>query len=137
MTMTKNERPGFLSRIPLPILGGLIAVALVAVVALAMGIGAALGPKEGEHYQLARGTCSATSMTGTVDMTVTNLTGQAIRLKVAFEYRDLDGRLIDADSARVEIGPHDSVRHSESTIVGRQATLIRSCPIVGVDASWS
>lgn len=135
--MTKDYRPGFLSRIPLPLYGLLIAVALVAIVAGAMALGAHLAPKEGEHYQLDRGTCSATSMTGSVDMTVTNLTGEAIRLEISFEYRDLDGRLIDSDSARVEVGPHDSVRHTESTVVGRNATLIRSCPITEIEASWS
>ncbi len=114
-----------------------ISVGLVGAVIVLMLAGKALAPKEGEHFQLDRGTCSATSMTGTVDMTVTNLTEDSIRVEVSFEYRDLDGRLIDSDSARVEVGPHDSVRHSESTIVGRNAALIRSCPITEVSASWS
>lgn len=135
--MTKNERPGFLARVPLPLLGLAIAVAIVGVVVLAMRIGSALAPKADEDFQLDRGTCSSTSMTAQSDFTLTNLTGEAIRVKVDIEYRDLDGRLIDSDKARIEIGPHDSVRHREATIVGSNATLIRSCPIVSVDASWS
>ncbi len=114
-----------------------LSVALVAAVAVLLWFANAMAPKEGRDFRLDLGQCTpAGTVGGQADMTVTNLSSQDIRVKVSIEYRDGAGRLVDSDTADIEVRARDSVVHREVTLFPG-AEQVRTCPVTDVDASWS
>ncbi len=135
--MTQN-RPARPYSIRTWLIGSIGALLLVGIASGLVWLSHATAPKIGQDYEIGTVTCSPAGTVGAqTDMTVTNLTGDQLRVKVELEFRDLDGRLVDSDSTGwVEVGPRDSVRHREVTLIGA-AELVRSCPVTEVRAQWS
>jgi hypothetical protein len=135
--MTQN-RPRFsFSSMPTWLLGCLGALVLVGVAIGAALLGNATAPKAGEDFKVTPGVCTpAGTVGGQRDITVENRTGHDIRVKVSIEYRDGARRLMDSDTADIEVPARETVLHREVTLFpGAEAA--RSCPITDVDASWS
>jgi hypothetical protein len=136
MTMTQN-RPARPYSIRTWLIGCLGALALVGVAIGLVLLSNATAPKAGEDFKVTPGACTpAGTVGGQRDITVENRTGHDIRVKVGIEYRDGAGRLMDSDTADIEVPARETVLHREVTLFPG-ADAARSCPVTDVDASWS